>query len=123
MELRASGAVGLRWQAVFGCQIVWNRLTRQAGARGGVRVDRPRWLVSACSLNVSAVTHFEPSHRLLPPHRLFHIRRESMIGDPDKQHIRYSLTVHPFMLSTLTNSALTIVASLVSDLFLTAKRK
>jgi hypothetical protein len=27
---RASGAVGLRWQAVFDCQIVWNRSTRRA---------------------------------------------------------------------------------------------
>ena len=39
-ELRASGTVGLRWQAIFGCQIVWNRSTRRAGARGGV--GRPR---------------------------------------------------------------------------------
>ena len=43
-ELRASGAVGLRWQPVFGCQIVWNRSTRRAGERGGARVGRPRWL-------------------------------------------------------------------------------
>jgi hypothetical protein len=43
-ELRASGAVGSRWQPVFGCQIVWNRSTRRAGARGGARVDKPRWL-------------------------------------------------------------------------------
>jgi integrase/recombinase XerD len=38
LELRASGAVGLRWQAVFGSQIVWNKSTRCAGAR----VGRPR---------------------------------------------------------------------------------
>src|SRR5215510_1716937 len=44
VELRASGTVGLRWQAVFGCHIVWNRSTRRAGARGGARDDRPRWL-------------------------------------------------------------------------------
>ena len=44
LEIRASGAVGLRWQAVFGCQIVWNRSTRRAGARGGARVDKPRWV-------------------------------------------------------------------------------
>ena len=25
-------------------QIVWNRSTRRAGARGGVRVGRPKWL-------------------------------------------------------------------------------
>ena len=43
-ELRASGTVGLRWQAIFGCQIVWNRSTRRAGARGRARVGRPRWL-------------------------------------------------------------------------------
>jgi hypothetical protein len=43
-ELRASGAVGLRWQAVFGCQIIWNRSKRCAGERGGARVGRPRWL-------------------------------------------------------------------------------
>jgi hypothetical protein len=42
LELRASGAVGLRWQAVFGSQIVWNKSTRCAGARGGARVGRPR---------------------------------------------------------------------------------
>src|SRR5215510_1226843 len=35
VELRASGAVGLRWQAAFAPQIVWNRSTRRAGARGG----------------------------------------------------------------------------------------
>jgi len=27
----------------FGSQIVWNRSTRRAGARGGARVGRPRW--------------------------------------------------------------------------------
>jgi len=43
-ELRASGAAGLRWQAIFGCQIVWNRSTRRAGARGGARVGSPKWL-------------------------------------------------------------------------------
>ncbi len=37
-EFRASGAVGLRWQAVFGSQIVWNKSTPCAGAR----VGRPR---------------------------------------------------------------------------------
>src|SRR5262249_3398582 len=42
--VRARGAVGLRWQAVFGSQVVWNRSTRRAGARGGARVGRPRWL-------------------------------------------------------------------------------
>ena len=26
LEPRASGAVGLRWQGVFGCQIVWNKI-------------------------------------------------------------------------------------------------
>jgi hypothetical protein len=44
-ELRASGAVGLRWQAVFGSQIVWNKSTRCGGGRvrGPVllRTDRP----------------------------------------------------------------------------------
>src|SRR5215472_19321151 len=44
VELRVSRAVGLRWQAVFGCHIVWNRSTRRAGARGGARDDRPRWM-------------------------------------------------------------------------------
>src|SRR5262250_3440174 len=44
LELRASGSVGLRWQAIFGCQIVWNRSTRRAGARGGARDGRPRWV-------------------------------------------------------------------------------
>src|SRR5215475_12366030 len=44
LEFRASGAVGLRWQVVFGCQIVWNRSTRRAGARGGARIGRPRGL-------------------------------------------------------------------------------
>ena len=44
VELRASGAVGLRWQAISGCQIVWNRSTRRAGARGRARDGRPKWL-------------------------------------------------------------------------------
>jgi hypothetical protein len=44
VELRVSRAVGLRWQAVLGAQIVWNRSTRRAGERGGARVGRPRWL-------------------------------------------------------------------------------
>ena len=35
---------GLRWQAIFGSQIVWNRSIRRAGARGGARVGRPRWV-------------------------------------------------------------------------------
>jgi hypothetical protein len=36
VELRASGAVGWRWQAVFGCQMVWNKSTRRSrGARRG----------------------------------------------------------------------------------------
>src|SRR5262245_47416212 len=44
VELRANGAVGWRWQAVFGCQMVWNKSTRRAGERGGAWVGRPRWL-------------------------------------------------------------------------------
>ena len=36
-----SGCVGKRFS---GPQIVWNRSTRRAGARGGARVGRPRWL-------------------------------------------------------------------------------
>jgi hypothetical protein len=44
LEFRASGAVGLRWQAVLGCQIVWNRSTRRGGARGGARQGKPRWV-------------------------------------------------------------------------------
>src|SRR5215468_9159861 len=36
-----SACVGKRFSAA---QIVWNRSTRRAGARGGARVDRPRWL-------------------------------------------------------------------------------
>ena len=32
-----AGAVSLRWQAVFGCQIVWTKSTRRASARGGLR--------------------------------------------------------------------------------------
>ena len=43
-ELRASGSIGLRWQAGFRCQIIWNRSILRAGARGGARVGRPRWL-------------------------------------------------------------------------------
>ena len=42
LEVRASGAVGLDWQAVYGFQIVWNKSTRRAGARGGARVGKPR---------------------------------------------------------------------------------
>src|SRR5262249_12728423 len=37
-------SVGLRWQAVFGFQIVWNKSTRRAAERGGARVGRPRWV-------------------------------------------------------------------------------
>src|SRR5215468_4070321 len=36
-----SACVGKRFSAA---QIVWNRSTRRAGARGGARVGRPRWL-------------------------------------------------------------------------------
>ena len=36
-----SACVGKRFSAP---QIVWNRSTRRAGARGGARVGRPRWL-------------------------------------------------------------------------------
>src|SRR5215510_11159327 len=36
-----SACVGRRLSAP---QIVWNRSTRRAGARGGARVGRPRWL-------------------------------------------------------------------------------
>src|SRR5262250_2852170 len=36
-----SACVGRRFSAP---QIVWNRSTRRAGARGGARVDKPRWL-------------------------------------------------------------------------------
>src|SRR5262245_5592222 len=44
LGVRASGCVGLRWQAVFGFQIVWNRSTRRAAERRGARVGRPRWV-------------------------------------------------------------------------------
>src|SRR5262245_40434611 len=43
LGVRASGCVGLHWQAVFGFQIVWNKSTRRAAERGGARVGRPRW--------------------------------------------------------------------------------
>ena len=36
-----SACVGKRFS---GPQIVWNRSTRRAGARGGARVGKPRWL-------------------------------------------------------------------------------
>src|SRR5215510_12811188 len=36
-----SACVGKRFSA---SQFVWNRSTRRAGARGGARVGRPRWL-------------------------------------------------------------------------------
>src|SRR5215813_14921168 len=45
-RVRADSSVGLRWQAVFSVpQIVWNRSTRRAGARGGARVGRSKWLI------------------------------------------------------------------------------
>ena len=44
LALRVSPSVGSLWQAVFGSQTVWNRSNRCAGARGGARVDKPRWL-------------------------------------------------------------------------------
>src|SRR5262250_155076 len=56
-ELKASDAVGLRWEAVFGCQVVWNRSTRRAGVRGGPRVGRPRWLLSVATLGASAAVN------------------------------------------------------------------
>jgi hypothetical protein len=36
--------MALALAAGFGPQIVWNRSTRLAHARGGARVGRPRWL-------------------------------------------------------------------------------
>ena len=33
----------VRERSLMGPQIVWNRSTRRAGARGGARVGRPRW--------------------------------------------------------------------------------
>src|SRR5690348_12857007 len=42
-----SACVGKRFSAA---QIIWNRSTRRAGARGGARVGRPRWLTSALQL-------------------------------------------------------------------------
>jgi hypothetical protein len=39
--LYPSACVGRRFSAP---QIIWNRSTRRAGARGGARVGRPRWL-------------------------------------------------------------------------------
>jgi hypothetical protein len=36
--------MGLRWQVVLGFSDCWNSSTRRAGARGGARVGRPRWL-------------------------------------------------------------------------------
>jgi hypothetical protein len=41
-EVRARGVVGLRWQAVLIAQIVWNKSTRRAGARGGARVPKSK---------------------------------------------------------------------------------
>src|SRR5215475_5543908 len=35
---------GLHWQTVLIAQIVWNRSTRRAGARGGAWFGRPRWV-------------------------------------------------------------------------------
>jgi len=46
-----AGAVSLRWQAVFGCQIDWNRSTR----RGGARVGRPRWLFRRAATYVDKI--------------------------------------------------------------------
>src|SRR5215831_13933108 len=40
-ERRHKACVG---QAVWVAQIVWNRSTRRAGARGGARVDKPKWV-------------------------------------------------------------------------------
>jgi len=42
-----SARVGNRFSAP---QVVWNRSNRCAGARGGARVGRPRWLTSALQL-------------------------------------------------------------------------
>jgi len=39
-RVAAKDCVGNR----FGSQVVWNRSNRCAGARGGARVDKPRWL-------------------------------------------------------------------------------
>src|SRR5215467_7061316 len=43
-----SACVGRRFCFV---QIVWNRSTRRAGARGGARVDKPRWLSERLFVN------------------------------------------------------------------------
>src|SRR5215467_11029399 len=32
------------WQAVFGCQLIWNGSSRRAEERGGARDGRPKWL-------------------------------------------------------------------------------
>ena len=41
VELRASHAVGLRWQAVFGCQTLWNKSTRAIKARNKSKARKP----------------------------------------------------------------------------------
>src|SRR5947208_16683568 len=43
-RIQGERRVGLRWQAVFGCSAYLDRSTRPAGAQGGARVGRPRWL-------------------------------------------------------------------------------
>jgi hypothetical protein len=41
VELRASHAVGLRWQAVFGCQTLWSKSTRAIKARSKSKARKP----------------------------------------------------------------------------------
>src|SRR5215468_10977455 len=43
-QLRRLALAGWFSGLVFGSQVVWNRSNRCAGARGGARVGRPRWV-------------------------------------------------------------------------------
>ena len=81
---------GLHWQTVLIAQIVWNRSTRRAGARGGARFGRPRWvrilsitgrssiaaMIFKCAVTIWAVLDIEQCSRnkdLIAP-RLYSLR-------------------------------------------------
>src|SRR5215510_7003947 len=84
---------GLHWQTVLIAQIVWNRSTRRAGARGGAWFGRPRWvrilsitggssiaaMIFKCAVTIWAVLDIEQCSRnkdLIAP-RLYSLRARS----------------------------------------------
>jgi hypothetical protein len=86
-----SAWVGKRFSAP---QIVWNRSTRRAGARGGARVGRPRWLrilmiTGGSSILGSSLCFFDildSGTRLLSG-----LRSETLPGIPRSEELSWAL--------------------------------